>query len=46
MKWTCPPRPPSSLMAAYVTKPAPIPLVMDHVNGMMSIVTKAGIASS
>jgi len=33
-------------MALKVTKPAPMPLVIDHVNGMTSIVTNAGMASS
>jgi len=27
-------------------KPEPMPLVIDHVNGITSIVTNAGIASS
>src|SRR5205823_2281995 len=40
------PWPLSSLIVVNVTKPAPIPFVIDHVNGMTSIVTKAGIASS
>jgi hypothetical protein len=34
------------LITTYEMKPAPVPLVIEYVNGMMTMVRKAGVAMS